>query len=301
MTPQTRAAPFRCATAARERTDPQLGTAPQARRWLLIEHRGPWQVDALAGSGIAPDIAQLIGRTSAAAGARPLLIRRPGRSDPGRPRAWAVAYGRGVTVWGSWSVDDDLVAATEALAAPTPSATASADPLLLVCTHGVHDACCALRGRPVAAALAAEWPAQTWECSHVGGDRFAANIVLLPDGVYYGNLEPASAVQTVRNHLRGEVAVGHLRGMTLVPPPAQVAIGAVHDRFGPLAAGDVTVTRSEQSSPGVWEIELAVPVAQLTAIHVTVTSARREPSQLTCRAGAATPATQYRVEQLTVG
>ena len=33
------------------------------------------------------------------------------------------------------------------------------EPLFLVCTHGRHDRCCALRGRPVAAALAARHPA----------------------------------------------------------------------------------------------------------------------------------------------
>ena len=83
---------------------------------------------------------------------------------------------------------------------PTPSTAISQravdlGPILLVCTHGVHDTCCALRGRPVAAALAARWPGQVWECSHVGGDRFAPNVVVLPDGFYYGNLDPETAVR----------------------------------------------------------------------------------------------------------
>ena len=55
-----------------------------------------------------------------------------------------------------------------------PSPALEPEPMLLVCTHGVHDTCCAVRGRPVAAALARRWPEATWECSHVGGDRFAA-------------------------------------------------------------------------------------------------------------------------------
>ena len=55
-------------------------------------------------------------------------------------------------------------------------------PLFGVCTHGRHDACCAERGRPVAAALTASHPDETWEISHMGGDRFAANMVVLPGG-----------------------------------------------------------------------------------------------------------------------
>ena len=66
-------------------------------------------------------------------------------------------------------------------------------PLFGVCTHGRHDACCAERGRPVAAALTASHPAETWEISHMGGDRFAANMVVLPEGLYYGRMDPGTA------------------------------------------------------------------------------------------------------------
>ena len=292
--------PFRCATAARERADPQLGSAPQARRWLLIEHRGPWQIDALAGSGIAADVLGVLSRTVQAERARPLLIRRPGRADADAGRAWAVTYEDGASRWGTWQDDDDLRDAADALSAPSPGGNPRDRSILLACTHGVHDVCCALRGRPVAAALAVEWPLETWECSHVGGDRFAANLVVLPDGVYYGNLDPDSAVETVRSHLRGEVEVQHLRGMTRVPPPAQVAVAAVHDRFGPLGAGDVELTSLEHTSPGVWHIVLAVPRAALERIEVTVSSHGRHPAQLTCRAGSETPAAQYSVVHFSV-
>jgi hypothetical protein len=267
---------------------------------LLIEHRGPWQIDALAGSGIAADVLGPITRAVQSERARPLLIRRPGRSDGDASRAWAVAYEDGAVRWGTWQDDEQLLDAVAALSTPAPGSDAPGRPILLACTHGVHDVCCALRGRPVAAALAAEWPAETWECSHVGGDRFAANLVVLPDGVYYGNLDPDSAVETVRSHLRGEVVVQNLRGMTRVPPPAQVAMAAVHERFGPLGAGDVDLTSLVHTSPGVWHIGLAVPRARLRRIEITVSSSGRPPAQLTCRAGSDTPAAQYRVVDFAV-
>ena len=293
--------PFRCAAAARKRDDPQLGSAPQARRWLLIEHRGPWQIDALAGSGIAPAMLQQINRAVHDQAARPLLIRRPGRTDATVPSAWAVCYEDGAVRWGGWSDDTGLESALQTLAAPSPGPGGDPEPILLACTHGLHDVCCALRGRPVAAALAQEWPEATWECSHVGGDRFAANLVVLPDGVYYGNLDPETAVHAVRSHLAGAVAVQHLRGMTRVSPPAQVAVAAVHERLGPFGAGDVRETAVTHTSPGVWRVQLAVPKAGLAPIEVTVASARRAPAQLTCRAASDTPAAEYRVVNLVVG
>ena len=51
------------------------------------------------------------------------------------------------------------------------------DPLYLVCTHGKRNVCCARLGGPLAQALAARHPGQVWETTHVGGHRFAANLV----------------------------------------------------------------------------------------------------------------------------
>lgn len=289
---------FRCSDAARSRQDPQLGTASQARRWLLIEHPGPWPVDAVAGSGIDHRVLDRLLVTTRTVGARPLLIRRPGGKSSGARRAWAVSYAQGVTRWGTWRHDGDLGEAAEALEVPSPDARADADPVLLVCAHGRHDACCAIRGRPVAAALAREWPAATWECSHVGGDRFAPNLVLLPDGVYYGLLDPDRAVDTVRAHLAGQLQLEHLRGIAQAPPPAQVAIAAVHERYGPLGAAAVKLVRLSRQAPGQWLVELATDVAGVGPLVARVAAEFRTPAQLTCRAAVVSAATDYRVVTL---
>lgn len=243
---------------------------------------------------------EVLTRTVSTEAARPLLIRRPGRISSGGERVWAVAYANGAVVWGSWGDDHELLAAAEALAAASPDPPSAVDPLILVCTHGLHDACCAIRGRPVAEALASRWPGWTWECSHVGGDRFAANVVLLPDGVYYGNLDPASAVETVQSHLDGKLSVVHLRGLTSMPPPAQVAAAAVHERLGPLGPRDVHVTGVERTAAGSWAVELSAPLRGLPVIRAVVAAVRRPPAQLTCRALAVTPATEYRVVDLSL-
>jgi hypothetical protein len=80
-----------------------------------------------------------------------------------------------------------------------------------------------------------------------------------------------------------------------------VAVAAVHRRFGPLSAGDVQTTSVQATAPGRWRIELAVPRAGLDQIAVQVAASRRAPAQLTCRAAAETPATAYRVVDLSTG
>ena len=289
---------FRCADAARERADPLAGSAPPARRWLLLEHPGPWRIDAIAGAGIDPAVLSVL--TSAAGSAtRILLVRRSGRIDRRAPRSWILAGLDATTTTGTWQDDKDLLDAAEAMIETPASAARRAESMILVCTHGVHDVCCALRGRPVASALSSRWPELVWECSHIGGDRFAPNLVLLPDGFYYGNLDPQSAVTTVEAHLGGTVLPDRLRGMARFLPPVQAAIIAIYQRYGPLGPSDVTVRATEHIGPhhghGSETFVDLVIEPQQQMVKVQVLSVRRADAQLTCRAVRETPATEYRI------
>ncbi len=325
---------FGCADRARQRDDPMIGSAPYAQGWLLIEHPGPWAVEAMAGSGIDPTVLRTVSAAASATSTRILLVRRPGRRTVGQSRSW-IAVGPTRTVRGRWQTDTDLLAAAAtvrslAAAATVRSPAAAAvrspaaatvrsladsaaarslavgaadaaapvpagEPVVLVCAHGTHDTCCAVRGRAVAAALAARWPESVWECSHLGGDRFAPNVVVLPDATYYGNLESDSAVQVIADHLAGRLDVRWLRGLARFPPPAQAAIAEVHRRLGPLPASAVVAEPAEQLDIHHWRVPVIGAGRRWLA---TVVAERREPAVLTCRARSATPATAYRVTSL---
>ena len=302
------AAPL-CADGARERQDDLVGTAAPARRWLLLEHPGPWAVDALGGSGIAADVQDRLRRAAAGAGARILLVRRPGR-QPARPvRRWAVvdahvdaeAGSRApATQWRNWASDADLLSCVDALAGGGGAGAATAEPLLLVCAHGRHDTCCAVRGRPVAARLAERWPVGTWECSHVGGDRFAANLLVLPGGACYGNLDPDNVVEVVQAHLEDRVSVDHLRGISTQPPVGQAAVAAVLRRFGPAGLSQVAVRRVQQQGEEAWSVLLVGSGPLPRAVEATVVRSRTAPARLTCRAAGPTSAHRYDVPDLRV-
>ena len=303
------AAPL-CADGARARQDDLVGTAAPACRWLLLEHPGPWAVDALGGSGIAADVQNRLRRAAAGAGARILLVRRPGR-QPARPvRRWAVVDADAdagsrtrAAPWGSWTSDADLLSCVDALAGGRGgrgAGAATGEPLLLVCAHGRHDTCCALRGRPVAARLAERWPVGTWECSHVGGDRFAANLLVLPGGACYGNLDPDNVVEVVEAHLEDRVSVDHLRGISTQPPVGQAAVAAVLRRFGPAGLSQVVVRRVQQLGGESWSVVLAGSGPLPRAVEATVVRSRTDPARLTCRASGPTSAYRYDVLDLRV-
>jgi hypothetical protein len=292
---------FRCSDAARVRADPLAGSAPPARRWLLLEHPGPWRTDAIAGAGIDPEVlATLVDKAGSAT--RILLIRRPGRIDRRAARRWILTALDSTAITGQWRHDNDLLEAADALAAASSRKVESPQPVILVCTHGVHDVCCALRGRPVALELAARWPDLVWECSHIGGDRFAPNVVLLPDGFYYGNLDPTSAIGTVEAHLAGTVLTDRLRGMAGFLPPVQAAAIAAYERYGPLGPSDVSVRAIEHIGPhhghGSETIVDLVVRPQARLVSVRVLSVRRADARLTCRATRETPAIEYQIIDL---
>ncbi|MEV5606181.1 sucrase ferredoxin [Streptomyces sp. NPDC052299] len=292
---------FFCADAARARGDALAGTAPYGLVWVLVEYHAPWPANGYDGLALDPVPKSLLYEAARAVRARILLIRRHGRRprDAG-PRRWAVLRHDGTgghrQQWGTWERDEDLALAAAALGAPGEPGH---PPVVLVCAHGRHDTCCALRGRPAARALAERWPDPVWECTHVGGDRFAANVLVAPDGVYYGGLDAGSAVTVVGQHLAGRVHATHLRGYTDLFPAQQAAVAAVLARFGPAGRHDYTVTGTSRAGPH-WLIRVTGPPPRATAYDVEVTVHRAPPHQLTCNGPATSAAMVHEVTAIRV-
>jgi hypothetical protein len=296
---------FFCATAARLRADPLAGTAAPARRWLLVEYSGPWAPLALQSRRLAGPVGRALHEAAVAVGGRVLLVRRPGRRARAREQRWVVVDHHDGQAWGRWHSPADLFDAAAAMrAGPTaasPALVRADAPLFLVCTHGLHDVCCAVRGRPVAAVLAERWPEETWECSHVGGDRFAASLLVVPDGTCYGGLGPASAPGVLDGHLAGRVDPVHFRGQSTQPALVQAATAAALERFDPVGPHDLTGAAMTRTGTQTWEVELHGRGALPPTVRATVTRRRGAPTQLTCRGRGDDAAYEYVVSALTLG
>jgi hypothetical protein len=171
------------------------------------------------------------------------------------------------------------------------------DPLLLVCTNGRHDPCCAEFGRPVAAALDAAHGDLVWEVSHIGGDRFAGNLVVLPDGVYYGGLDADQSVRVAAAHLAGHLDLAAYRGRSAHPFAVQAAEHYLRSARGLTAVGAVRWRRREQLGADRWRITFATPDGP--AAVVLVVEPAPEPRPLTCRAPHASTPPQYRLVAIT--
>ena len=239
----------RCSAASLRRGDPQAGTAPVASRWLLIEHQGPWAKKPTDTEPLFGAVGAEVDARAASFGGKVLLVRRPGRRAPGaEEQHWfAVDTVRRTQVRGTWRSAADLLEAARALGATLSASHEEAEPMVLVCTHGIRDACCAVRGRPIVNTLARAFPDQVWETTHLGGHRFAGTLLTLPDGACFGRLDPASAAEVVGAHRQGRTDPAHLRGTTRWEPAVQAALVAALDAHGPAAADDLV--------PGVVEVD----------------------------------------------
>ncbi|MFL6128071.1 MAG: sucrase ferredoxin [Mycobacteriales bacterium] len=235
-TARTTTAGAGCATLARQLGESPEGTATPMRSWLLIEHPEAWShdvADRVLRTALAPARLHELGELRRRHGLRPLLGRRPGFRVGPRPRrtvlVGSVHPGR------RWlerlEITDLRELADLDLAAVAAGTGGLGEPVtgsvFGVCTHGAKDMCCATLGRPVARALADAAPGQVWETTHLGGDRFAGNVLVLPDGYLYGHVTAASAGRVAAAAAAGQVLPDLLRGRTSVGMRAQVAEIAV--------------------------------------------------------------------------
>ena len=151
--------------------------------------------------------------------------------------------------------------------------------MFVVCTHGRRDPCCAERGRPLARATALAASDLVWESTHVGGDRFAGNLVAFPHGLYFGRVQPEEGPAIVAAYREGRIAhLERYRGRTIHPTPVQAAEATLRRQRGLDGLDDVALERARRDGDRV-EVWFATPAG--TAL-VTVARSLRPPMRLTC-------------------
>ena len=195
-------------------------SAPKARRFLLLEQPGPWTGrNAITHSDLDVDLGRALMNRADEADLKVHLIRRTSRRTALETRSCFLAdVGRG------WVERHELTDPAEVLEIDLEMIGERWEqPIYLACTHGKRDPCCARRGRPLARALRAHRPEQTWEIGHIGGHRFAATMLAFPHGLAFGRVPAATGPRIVSALERGEIVLEHLRGRAGDPWAVQAA------------------------------------------------------------------------------
>ncbi len=283
-----------CSDGARARQDSLVATGSHGERWFLVENQAGWGRHALLEPPFDPALGRALVRRIEGAGIRPLAIRRPGRRVTQHGARWALVDsrpGRESVRWGAVDHPRELLD----VALDGSAGTTSDRPVIAVCAHGRHDRCCAVRGRVVAARLAAAYPEETWECSHLGGDRFAGTMVLLPHGLYYGWADDGDAVAIVDAYRAGRVDPRLLRGRSAYSHPVQAAQHFARAEQGDDAL-DAYPPLHEERTPDGWSVRLGTPGGPVT---VRLVETQSEPLLSTCAATRALPVRQWTLGAIT--
>lgn len=227
------------------------GTATQGSDWLLVEARGAWGRDAIEDSGLPAAVRDGLG----AYPGKVILIRRPDRRTGNAVIRAIVREGGGI------ATRVDLATIEHVATSDLQRGDVLAAPLFLVCMHGRRDACCARLGAPLFEAvgrhLAAE---QLWQASHLGGHRFAPNVVVLPHGIQLGRIPPDRAEEIVDSVSRGRIPLDLYRGRTIYSPLVQAAEVAIRRAAG-LEALDALTLVSEEDDRATF----TTPSGEVTA------------------------------------
>lgn len=225
-----------------------MATGSQVGAWLLVEVRGSWGADAVHDSRLGEVVPADFKDTMRRRGIRVVCIRRSDRRGAPGVRLYFVVVrrppDRGVLVSRTVSSLAEVAGIGLSLSRrdPYPGGWDRVTRrVVLVCTNGRHDQCCANEGRPVVRALQTTAGVDVWESSHVGGDRFAANMVVLPESLYFGRCVPDTVAGIVEGLDAGRLDLAHFRGRSAYRLEEQAIEQRARETFGVLGPDAVHI------------------------------------------------------------
>lgn len=231
-------AKFFCAEASRQAAEDIIGSGTPYATYVLVECPTPWAFAAFDSPAVPQNLQALVQQVEQAKlSVRFLLIASQRRKLT--PQTKLLIYqqehqsfmgGYTRSEWDVGNIEQVAGIVGGYLAGErTGNVNQSCDLQdILICTHGIHDQCCAKYGLPFyRQAIAAISDlnlnsVRVWKASHFGGHRFAPTAIALPDGRYYGVLNDA-ALRTILTH-SGDIQTLRTvyRGWGILPTPLQV-------------------------------------------------------------------------------
>jgi hypothetical protein len=237
----------RCAEYSRAAEEEMAGSVKAIDLWLLIEYRARWDREAIT---VFPQAVQerLRALRSTVPKMRLALMRQTGRDSGPLTIFWAFSRERRPRLYrAEFSNYEELSFDV------VQSGGESAEKVFAVCTHGTHDLCCAQFGHKIYTEMRA-LSENVWHVSHIGGCRFAPNVVCLPHGIVYGRVERSDCAAIVSGYKEGALLPSKLRGRSCYSKPVQAAEQFLRSAKQLTDLEALNVTRVAETQPGQWSI-----------------------------------------------
>lgn len=297
----------RCAAISLRRHEPLAGTAPRVDHWLLLSYSGPLGQHALADSDLPVGVKEhLQAAVATIPNARLQLIKSRARSQPAGVTCFLVNARPIDPFYNRLQLAryEDLLGFEAHRLLPvedTPGRGAERAPFYLVCTNGRRDPCCAQYGMPVFEALRSLDAEHVWRCSHVGGHRFAANVIAFPHGIYYGRMRPRLAESLLHAGEQGELLPDHYRGRGCYDSIAQAGEAALRRETGQMG---LEAFRLEEVTPlgdDEWRMRFSEAAGAVKYALIARATASGDEEFVSCRSDKQRRVTRYDVQLESVG
>ena len=246
-----------CSIASEEAGESLAGTAVESvDRWLLLEVTDPWAPKAIETEALPEEVrAQLKRWLDDTPRSRLQLIRRPGRVNR-KPSFLVVSSDRGAISQVEIDRYEDLLDVS--LDGMLEHAMPAVEPVYLVCAHGRRDRCCGQHGSAFFRALQGRG-LDVWQTSHLGGHRFAACALWLPEGLMYGRLRPEHADDWVAARASGTLGeLVRFRGRCAFDRPTQAAEIFLRNRLREPSDEGLAWVSTSASPADTWDVEFRV-------------------------------------------
>ncbi len=250
---------FFCSIQSREIDEPLLGSAPTAQIWMMLEYEGKWNKKAFKESGLSEEIKSKFNEEVKAIDKTRLLLIKQKKKEKGAKSFFVALPNKGKAPLLKFSFDDyeellelDLV---DIVDNPGKYEKNRIDEsILLICTKGLRDKCCALNGAPVYQQLDEEFGQQIWQSTHHGSHRFSANMLFMPEALSFGQIDMGNPKEIVNELLQAKVALPHFRGRSRYSKIAQAAEGLLLSEIGSSMWKSLTFVDDEELEGGQWKV-----------------------------------------------
>ncbi|HEV2859863.1 MAG TPA: sucrase ferredoxin [Pyrinomonadaceae bacterium] len=279
---------YYCSEFSRRLGEKAFGTASLGAVWFLLEYSLTWKSKAFEQSALSDEIKTFFNSAlKRIPNSRVLFVKRdrPCSTDINffvvrtrERRPFVLRYGLS-------SYADVLgVDLDEAICGrPGEGGEMHRGPLFLVCTHGRRDKCCAKFGVPLYRALRESAGDAVWQSSHVGGDRFAANLVCFPHGLFYAHAGAESGARIVEAYREGRLSLAdEFRGRSCYAYPIQAAEFFVRRETGVDAVEGLRYLSSERAGEKTWRVRFAGPGGAGVHEALVTTRPSDERRPITC-------------------
>ncbi len=283
---------FFCSELSRRASEKTFGTASIGEVWMLIEYPLAWEEKAFEQSFLSSRIKAHFSHLLKSIPRARLLFIKQGRSNGTGIKFFIARTRERDPFIVKFQLDNyeqltDVDVAAVMNAGDTVAASGGeliSAPLYLVCTHGKRDKCCAKFGYPLYKSLSEAHGESVWQSSHVGGDRFAANLVVFPHGLFYAHATEESAPAIIKEHAAGRLSLDNYRGRACYANQTQAAEYFIRTESGLTGLDELKFLRRERLSETSWRVQFAG--ARDGMIHEAQVASRRSKFQIyaTCHA-----------------